>query len=855
MLSLTDKQQRIYLAFRRTVDTDYKYAVAMLTENQAFIEELWGFEELKPGEFWQLDYTYSDSEVTFAPRESWVKVERSFEAVLESKSMVQQTKLDAKESASLVESAGKRDDGAMRIKAIGLTAEQPNKNNRLYSESAVKKAVAHWEGKFRDSSGQGRLLGEVEHAEDKVTTGIPSLNEVAIRWDSIKYNESTKQVELEGVVLPTEAGKNLQVLIEHGVQIGVSQRAYGKGLIDSEGRTRIIDFDIKGYDAVINPSDANGSLTALLESIRDKDMKLAELKALLEAHKAVLGDIVVTEETVEATLASVRSLLKLNESDDIAKKLEELSTLETNKLQHRVAVELVKGDETLNEALKVGYANFDEAKTIVDRVISDRNALAEAEKAKADAKLKDLGYKGDKQMTIEHVTPVSEKELGIPEFASGLIAIRESAHKRGALASKDVGLKKLHPAAQKMLEAYFTKYQAQITVESEGIRKFNEAGTVSDLATPVLYAGGLIAEFFPKSVAASIFDVKSVPGVQSNFSYKTYTREAGAVVTQAAIAFNNGAWETPFVPAAVNAGKALPKLSGKTITNLVIGSVAFSGGFVEGTDFSVDYRNGVIYTLSAGFAAAVATTTIAFQYFNIDNGEMLGIEKVKMTTTLKPVTLRPSRLAVEFSNESVMWAKYQLGYDILSDAIQNGSSDLARNFDRMMYYAALAAALSVASNKVTYSMANAIDNVTNGLTVRAGAARLALEKRFYPVDELKFVMDSDLAEMISNATMFQNASARPDAALMGTGYVMNFKGMPVYRSTEFGAVSGSKRFALVTHPEQAQALFLEDMKLEGPFTRFDANGKPIGSKNYYMELWDAIDTPIVNKASVVEITA
>jgi hypothetical protein len=850
MLTIEDKVRRIMQDFRK-FDSQYQYQIMEITETHLYVGT-WDSSELKPGEYFELAYTYTDAGTTFDPRESWAKVEKSFTKVAESVKEI--TKESQFIPDSLLESAGRNEDGVQRIRAIGLTADTKNLNRRIYTESAVKRAVEAWQAKFRDSSGQGRLLGEVEHAEDK-PTGRPSTNEIAIRWDAISYDPVKKQVLLEGAILPTTSGSNLMVLLEHNVKVGISQRAYGKALVDSEGNTVITDFVISGYDAVIEPADKNGTITALVDSLREQDMKLEEIKALIAANKHLFGELEVTVETADAVEKSIRSLLKLNESDDITKKVDELNGLEVAKLAVRVQTELIAGDAELVEATKdQTFATFEDAKAFIDSFKSQRDAKLAEDKALADAELNKLGYKDGKQMKIETVTPVVEKELGIPEYANGYVAVREAFNRRGKSAVNDAGVKKLPPVAQQWIDSFTKNHQAELAAESAVIAKFNEANTTTDLSLPYTAVLSLIGEFFPRSVAASAFSVQVVPSLSSQFTYKTYSRETGYEVAQAAIAFNNGAWETAFVPAAIGGKKALPKLNGKQLANLKIGSVLIAG-FVEGTDFSVDYRNAAIYTISAGFAAAVAATTIAFSYYNIQPGEMVGMERVKMQTSMKPVTLQRSALGVELSHEAIAFASAQLGYDILADAIGNAVGDMARLFDRNMYYLALAAALGVASNKVTYSLANAQDSVTNGFTVRTGEARVKLEKRFYPLDELKLLVDADQAEAMSNANFLSALNGRADNMLDAKGYIGMWKGMPVLRSTEFGAVSGSKRFALVTHPEQAQALFWGDAKIEGPFPRFDSNGKLLGAKNYSIELWDALDTPIMDKASVVEITA
>ena len=48
-----------------------------------------------------------------------------------------------------------------------------------------------------------------------------------MKWESITFNETTRQVEVEGRLIPTSAGLNVITMMESGVLPGLSLRGYG----------------------------------------------------------------------------------------------------------------------------------------------------------------------------------------------------------------------------------------------------------------------------------------------------------------------------------------------------------------------------------------------------------------------------------------------------------------------------------------------------------------------------------------------------------------------------------------------------------------------------------------------------
>ena len=177
-------------------------------------------------------------------------------------------------------------DGPRRVKAIGITADVVNGNRRRYPRAVLGAALADLNSHLHESAGQGRMIltGEAEHPGAK--GGRTNILETVVKWEAAALN-AAGQVILEGIILPTAKGKDVQVLIENGVPIGVSQRAYGvsKSVQESGGVVEeLVKLRITGYDLVAEPSDPNGRITESREKpVEEKRaMTLEELMKLLD---------------------------------------------------------------------------------------------------------------------------------------------------------------------------------------------------------------------------------------------------------------------------------------------------------------------------------------------------------------------------------------------------------------------------------------------------------------------------------------------------------------------------------------------------------------------------------------------
>jgi hypothetical protein len=205
-------------------------------------------------EYYRVSYQKQGDEYVFAPRSEWEVVELTYrpQTLSEGRRGTQRPKSGSENARTrnlskrfeecvgqqleLLESEG--EDKPRRVRAVGITAGVVNANNRRYSKAVLQQAVEELRGHLHESAGQGRLrqlLGEAEHPSDKPTRR-PNLLETVMVWQQVDLPGD--QVILEGHLLETSKGQDVQALIAGGVRIGVSQRAYGESRLVREAAGR-----------------------------------------------------------------------------------------------------------------------------------------------------------------------------------------------------------------------------------------------------------------------------------------------------------------------------------------------------------------------------------------------------------------------------------------------------------------------------------------------------------------------------------------------------------------------------------------------------------------------------------------
>jgi len=853
-------------------------------------------DELAPDEYYYVSYEKDEEEYVFAARDEWEVVELTYQP----QSVEERKRTKSGKPRRFVERTGEvkmlealEEGGPRRIKAVGITADVVNGNGRRYPATVLSAAVEEAKAHLHESLGQGRLiplLGEAEHPSDKASSR-PSLLETVVKWEDLTFDG--KQVLLEGIILGTSKGRDVEALMEGGVMPGVSQRGYGESrFVKTDGQRieEVTALTITGYDLVLEPSDPGAGVTVfeskegkmnnvqeILEALRDEGffdelsasvrqqveeaMKGRDAAQQEQALRGALG-IGPKDDIAEAVLRLVqerkqpagkleqqlRESLKLSDTDNLEetlqKQLDELEKLREAERQRQVAAYIEEQVDALEypDWLK---KQFREAVQALKPKSQDAAKGILVEKRKeydgimTQIELASRGYPG-----LRALGPVLESETGTPEFARGAHLLTESM----VTAGKAVPRKWNRPLAEMsinerfakmLLEKYDLKFQQFLMAEAKLIE---EAEQTSDLSLPYSVARAVIAEAVPDLVAVSIFDVGLTDQAPSRIYYEVYAGETGASATATDESVTMTALDTWYE---LDYKRVQPGTV--TVTDST-GAVTYE----EGTDYVIDYANGEVEALTGGGITAGDAILVDYTYDAVRLGEMAAIEQAKLTLDYKTLEIAADRLATEISTEAVVFARSQIGWDATGRTLAGLVRKVQELIDRGLLYMGLTAALSVANNSGgTWSASPVgVDTYQENLDKLfryIGVAKVKVANRYYePTFILASVTNGDL---LSNSEQFTAAGARPDSDLNAAGYVGRAKGLPVFESTQF-----SDGYILVGNRELVMHRVFQPMVLKGPYPSYSSN-KLVASEQYYAEEFNGTDAPVPEKGSYVKLTA
>jgi hypothetical protein len=144
------------------------------------------------------------------------------------------------------------------IEGIFATAEQKNRNGRIYPKAILEREVEKISQKMKEN----RLIGELSHPENRSEV---DLKEAAIRIVDLNWQKN--DVLGKALVLNTPSGNIIKALHEGDCKYGISSRALGTV---SEGRVNE-DLDLKTWDVVDSPSNIGSWVNGILEGVTFKD--------------------------------------------------------------------------------------------------------------------------------------------------------------------------------------------------------------------------------------------------------------------------------------------------------------------------------------------------------------------------------------------------------------------------------------------------------------------------------------------------------------------------------------------------------------------------------------------------------
>jgi hypothetical protein len=134
-----------------------------------------------------------------------------------------------------------------KIRFPFIFADVVNKNNRLYGESIVKRAIERLQKKMKEEGES--IWGTAGHKK------LPELDDVTHLIKKIYYDRTSKTGIAESLILPNARGENIKVILKAGGKLGASLRGYGTVMIRADGIEEVNDdFELQSVDIVLTPS-------------------------------------------------------------------------------------------------------------------------------------------------------------------------------------------------------------------------------------------------------------------------------------------------------------------------------------------------------------------------------------------------------------------------------------------------------------------------------------------------------------------------------------------------------------------------------------------------------------------------
>ena len=144
------------------------------------------------------------------------------------------------------------------IEGVFMSAEQKNRNGRIYPKQVLGKAVDAYN---TTQVVPGRAVGELNHPEGPTV----NLDKVSHKIESLKFEGNN--VMGKATVLETPMGMIVQGLLDGGVQLGVSTRGMGSLMQQNGAMVVKDDFMLNAIDIVQDPSAPGAFVNGIMEGV------------------------------------------------------------------------------------------------------------------------------------------------------------------------------------------------------------------------------------------------------------------------------------------------------------------------------------------------------------------------------------------------------------------------------------------------------------------------------------------------------------------------------------------------------------------------------------------------------------
>ena len=144
------------------------------------------------------------------------------------------------------------------IEGVFGTAEEPNRNNRVYSKPVMEKAVNKY---VKEQVKTGRAVGELNHPDGPTI----NLDKVSHRITDLRMEGNN--VMGKAFILDTPNGQIVKGLLDGGVRLGVSTR--GMGSLEKRNGINYVkeDFMLSTVDIVQDPSASKAFVNGVMEGV------------------------------------------------------------------------------------------------------------------------------------------------------------------------------------------------------------------------------------------------------------------------------------------------------------------------------------------------------------------------------------------------------------------------------------------------------------------------------------------------------------------------------------------------------------------------------------------------------------
>ena len=852
-------------AFRAQFPSPYDGPYCSIADTFAdyvIVSEYGSLTKLKADEYYKVPYTKNGDAYTFAPRDQWEVVELAYQpqtSISESKKKSGKG-MEERIPPSQVQLLEAKDETKqtrrIRINDF-MVANKVNGNKRLYSPDVIEAMVNDWRPYLRESRGQGRLMiltGEADHPSDKGKKG-PEFLETVVVWDTLDWDGN--RVNIEGDLILTSKGRDVEILMEAGVNPGGSIRGRGEAQIekvDGEKIEKVLWISMNAADLVGDPSFKNVAELQESQSSMEDDMNelLEQLKKLLAEHPELFGNG-MTEAQLDAL--NDKQLKKLDGQlrealgvDANANIIESVKANADKARKFDESQKKVEVDAAITEATKelpfgekmngMFIASMKEANLTTVEAVKQfaESKRKEYSQFAASGLLKGMGF-DEKTKSIKVLGDVLELETGTPEFGRVAFEITESVRKHGNRSKRAIDERAESPAAvltQKLLESFDKKFQAALINEA---RMFNEAELTTDLNLPYSVSRAIIAEAFPNLVAANIFDVDTIETSPTRLYYETTSGEtgyAGTVTDEVEVAGAEEVWYN------LSHGRITPG-------SVVVTSNPAGTTYEEGVDYVINYADGKIKPITAG-SIGTNDVLVDYTYSSIRNGEMQPVERVKTTLAFKVIEAAADRLADQISREAIVFSRSQLGWDAVARTMANLVRQMLRKVDQGLLYMAFSAVMGIANNKTDpWTVGNTQEDYAE-LYRLLGNASVIVARRFY--EPTFYLSGITHADNLSNWEGFKR-DGFPQALINAAGFVGTVKNKPLFASTEF-----PDTLIIAGNRELVQHRVLLPLSIKGPFPTYATTGdvtRIVAADQYYAEEFNATESLVHEKGAYVPI--